>query len=53
MTDTERRAATKQFAADWAGRGNEKQETQANDRAVMQAYGFDIKTTTEDSASRN
>jgi len=28
MTDTERRAAAKQFAADWTGRGDEKQETQ-------------------------
>lgn len=28
MTDTERRAAAKQFAADWQGRGDEKQETQ-------------------------
>ena len=27
MTDAERRAAAKQFAADWAGRGDEKQET--------------------------
>ena len=29
MTDAERRAAAKQFAADWKGRGDEKQETQA------------------------
>ena len=28
MTDTERRAAAKQFAADWQGRGDEKQDTQ-------------------------
>ena len=28
MTDTERRAAAKQFAADWKGKGDEKQETQ-------------------------
>ena len=28
MTDAERRAAAKQFAADWKGRGDEKQETQ-------------------------
>ena len=28
MTDAERRAAAKQFAADWRGRGDEKQETQ-------------------------
>ena len=29
MTDAQRRAAAKQFAADWRGRGDEKQETQA------------------------
>ena len=28
MTDAERRAAAKQFVADWKGRGDEKQETQ-------------------------
>ena len=28
MTDVERRAAAKQFAADWQGKGDEKQETQ-------------------------
>ncbi len=28
MTDAEHRAAAKQFAADWQGRGDEKQETQ-------------------------
>ncbi len=28
MTETERRQAAKQFAADWTGRGDEKQETQ-------------------------
>ena len=28
MTDAQRRAATKQFAADWAGRGDEKQDCQ-------------------------
>ena len=27
MTDAERRAAAKQFAADWKGRGDEKQES--------------------------
>lgn len=27
MTDMERRAAAAQFAADWQGRGDEKQET--------------------------
>ncbi len=29
MTDTERKAAARQFAADWQGRGDEKQETQS------------------------
>lgn len=29
MTTVERRAAARQFAADWAGRGDEKQETHA------------------------
>lgn len=29
MNDTEQRAAAKQFALDWQGRGDEKQETQA------------------------
>ena len=29
MTDSERRAAAKQFTANWTGRGDEKQETQA------------------------
>ena len=28
MTDTQRRAAAKQFVADWQGKGDEKQETQ-------------------------
>ena len=28
MTDAESRAAAKKFAADWQGRGDEKQETQ-------------------------
>ena len=28
MTDTERRHAARQFAKDWTGRGDEKQETQ-------------------------
>ena len=40
MTDTERRAAAKQFAADWTGRGDEKQETQAFWMALLQkVYG--------------
>jgi hypothetical protein len=29
MTEAERRGAARQFAADWAGRGDEKQETQS------------------------
>ena len=29
MTDQEKRAAARQFAADWQDRGDEKQETQA------------------------
>ena len=42
MTDAERRAAAKQFAADWAGRGDEKQETQSFWRALLQkVYGVD------------
>ena len=36
MTDAQRRAAAKQFAADWAGRGDEKQETQAFWMALLQ-----------------
>ena len=28
MTDVERRAAARQFASDWQGKGDEKQETQ-------------------------
>ncbi|MBR2977464.1 MAG: methylase, partial [Oscillospiraceae bacterium] len=36
MTDAGRRAAAKQFAADWAGRGDEKQETQAFWMALLQ-----------------
>ncbi len=36
MTDAERRAAAKQFAADWAGRGDEKQETQTFWMALLQ-----------------
>jgi hypothetical protein len=40
MTDAERRAAAKQFAADWAGRGDEKQETQTFWIALLQkVYG--------------
>jgi hypothetical protein len=40
MTDAERRAAAKQFAADWAGRGDEKQETQTFWLALLQkVYG--------------
>ena len=36
MTDTERRLAARQFARDWAGRGDEKQETQAFWLALLQ-----------------
>jgi len=36
MTDMERRTAAKQFAADWKGRGDEKQETQAFWMALLQ-----------------
>jgi hypothetical protein len=40
MTDAERRAAAKQFAADWAGRGDEKQETQSFWLSLLQkVYG--------------
>ena len=40
MTDSERRAAAKQFAADWQGRGGEKQETQTFWLALLQkVYG--------------
>lgn len=36
MTEVQRRAAAKQFAADWTGRGDEKQETQAFWMALLQ-----------------
>lgn len=36
MTDAERRLAAKQFAADWQGRGDEKQETQTFWLALLQ-----------------
>ena len=40
MTDAERRFAAKQFAADWQGRGDEKQETQTFWLALLQkVYG--------------
>jgi hypothetical protein len=40
MTDAERRAAAKQFVADWKGRGDEKQETQTFWIALLQkVYG--------------
>ena len=40
MTDTENRLAAKQFAADWQGRGDEKQETQTFWLALLQkVYG--------------
>ena len=42
MTDAQRRAAAKQFAADWRGRGDEKQETQAFWLALLQrVYGVE------------
>jgi hypothetical protein len=42
MTDADRRAAAKQFAADWEGRGDEKQETQAFWLALLQkVYGIE------------
>ena len=41
MTDTERRLAAKQFAADWKGRGDEKQETQSFWLTLLQkVYGI-------------
>lgn len=40
MTDTEHRLAAKQFAADWQGRGDEKQETQTFWLGLLQkVYG--------------
>ena len=36
MTEMEKRAAAKEFAADWKGRGDEKQETQAFWMALLQ-----------------
>ncbi len=36
MTDAQQRAAAKQFAADWQGRGDEKQETQGFWLALLQ-----------------
>ena len=36
MNDTEQRAAAKQFAVDWQGRGDEKQETQTFWLALLQ-----------------
>lgn len=40
MTDTDRRLAAKQFAADWEGRGDEKQETQSFWLTLLQkVYG--------------
>ena len=41
MTDIERRMAAKQFAADWGGKGDEKQETQSFWLALLQkVYGI-------------
>ena len=36
MNEIEQRAAAKQFALDWQGRGDEKQETQAFWLALLQ-----------------
>ena len=42
MTDMEKRTAAAKFAADWKGRGDEKQETQAFWLALLQkVYGID------------
>ncbi len=42
MTDVEKRTAAARFAADWKGRGDEKQETQAFWLALLQkVYGVD------------
>ncbi len=42
MTDMEKRIAAKQFAADWQGRGDEKQETQSFWLSLLQkVYGAD------------
>ena len=42
MTDTQRRSAAAKFAADWKGRGDEKQETQAFWLALLQKiYGVE------------
>ena len=42
MTEKEQRLAAKQFAADWAGRGDEKQDTQAFWMSLLQkVYGVE------------
>ena len=42
MTDTQRRTAAKQFAADWANRGDEKQDTQTFWLSLLQkVFGID------------
>ena len=42
MTEKEQRAAAKQFAKDWAGRGDEKQDTQAFWLSLLQkVYGVE------------
>lgn len=41
MTDMEQRVAAKQFTKDWAGRGDEKQETQQFWMALLQKV-YDI-----------
>lgn len=45
MTDTQQRMAAKQFAADWAGRGDEKQDTQSFWLSLLRnVYGVDQPT---------
>ena len=45
MTDTERRSAAAKFAADWKGRGDEKQETQRFWLSLLQnVYGVEQPT---------
>lgn len=45
MTDTQQRMAAKQFATDWAGRGDEKQDTQSFWLSLLRnVYGVDQPT---------
>lgn len=44
MTDAQRRAAAKQFAADWAGKGYEKGHSQTFWLSLLQkVYGVDAR----------